>query len=70
MSRHGGAGGAYWGFLGSFFACIRKRPKNRVVAHPAHPRDPRRSAGVGSDRSTKGLVCAICHRPDQLPSMP
>jgi hypothetical protein len=40
MSRPGGAGGAFRRFSSSFFACIGKRPRNSVVAHPAHPEGP------------------------------
>jgi hypothetical protein len=43
MSRQGGAGGALCPFPGSLFACIGKRPRNSVFAHPAHPRGARGS---------------------------
>ncbi len=38
MSTQGGAGGAFGRFPSSHFACIRERPRNGVLAPPAHPR--------------------------------
>ena len=65
MSGQGGAGGAFRHFSGSLSACIRKRLRNSVFAHPAHP-----SAGVGSLPPTEAMVCGTYHPPAGRPTTP